>query len=154
MIVRKMQPSEIDVTVNLFGYYRDEATLTMPEIDEEYDENSVIETIRLYSSHYEYCWFNAYEGQRPVGLVAGCVTQTPWNHKLLVGHIDMIYLLESHRNMANVQMLYDEFVAWAKLSGCTKITAGDIGINPDRTRKVYTHLGFKEAVMMTKELAE
>lgn len=152
MIVRQMQSSEIDVTVNLFGYYRDEAIKTMPSIEQEYDENSVIETIRLYSSHYEYCWFNAYEGQRPVGLVAGCITQTPWNKSLLNAHIDMIFLLETHRNWDNLRQLYGEFEAWARMAGAGKITAGDIGINPDRTRKIYSQLGFEEKIWMIKEL--
>lgn len=152
MIARAMQAQEIDITVNLFAYYRDEAIQSLPRIAEEYDENSVIETIRLYSTHHEYCWLNAYEGQRPVGLLAGCITQTPWNHSLLNAHIDMIYMLESHRSLENLKTLYGEFEAWAKNNGATKITAGDIGINPERTKKIYTGLGFNEGVWMTKEL--
>lgn len=152
MIVRRMQPSEIDVTVNLFGYYRDEAVERLPEINEEYDTDSVLETIRLYNSHNEYIWFNAYEGQRPIGLVAGCVTTVPWNRKILIGHIDMIFLLESHRSLDNFKELYTAVEQWAKMCGCTKLTAGDIGINPERTKKIYTHLGFTEGVWMTKEL--
>lgn len=152
MIVRRMQPQEFDVTVNLFNYYIDEAAQALPEIEEQYDSNSVIETIRLYNSHYEYVWFNAYDGQRPVGLVAGCITNLPWNRKLLIGHIDLVYLLDSHKNLDNFRSLYNEFEAWALNCGCSKITAGDIGINPDRTRKIYTHLGFKEGVWLTKEL--
>lgn len=154
MIVRKMQPAEIDITVNLFGYYRDEAVKTLPHIEQEYDENSVIETIRLYNSHYEYCWFNAYEGQRPVGLIAGCITATPWNKNLLNAHIDMIFLIESHRNMDNFRSLYSEFEAWARSYDARKITAGDIGINPDRTRKIYSSLGFNESVWMIKEIVD
>lgn len=154
VIVRKMLAQEIDVTVNLFGYYRDEAIKTLPQIEDEYDENSVISTIRLYSTHYEYCWFNAYDGQRPVGLIAGCLTGTPWNKDLLNAHIDMIFLLESHRNMDNLRQLYNEFEAWAQLAGAKKITAGDIGINPDRTKKIYSQLGFEENVWMIKELPD
>jgi len=154
MIVRKMHPAEFDLTVNLFGYYRDEAVKTMPHIDEEYDENSVIETIRLYNSHHEYGWFNAYEGQRPVGLIAGCITQTPWNKNILNAHIDMIFLIDSHRNMENFRSLYNEFEAWARGYEARKITAGDIGINPDRTRKVYGQLGFVESAWMIKEIVD
>lgn len=154
MIVRQMQPSEIDITVNLFGYYRDEAIQTLPYIADEYDENSVIETIRLYSSHYEYCWFNAYEAQRPVGLIAGCMTGTPWNKNILNAHIDMIYMLESHRSLDNLNQLYSQFEAWAKVNGARKITAGDIGINPERTKKIYSHLGFVEHTWMIKELPD
>jgi len=149
-----MQPEEIDVTVNLFNYYKMEAVESIPEIEEQYDPDSVLETIRMYNTYHEYAWFNAYDGQRPVGLIAGCVTALPWNRRILVAHIDMIYMLESHRNMSNFMMLYNEIEAWAKMCGCTKITAGDIGINPQRTEKIYTHLGFDKGVFMVKELAE
>lgn len=154
MLVRKMQPQEIDVTVNLFGYYRDEAIQSLPEIEEQYDSDSVLSTIRLYNSHYEYCWFNAYDGQRPVGLVSGCITSVPWNNKIFTAHIDMIYLLDSHRNMDNFRLLLNSVQQWAKTLGCTKITAGDIGINPERTQKIYSHFGFTPGVWMSKEIEE
>lgn len=154
MIVRPMLAKEIDVTVNLFGYYRDEAIQSLPEIEEQYDESSVLETIRLYSSHNEYVWMNAYEGQRPVGLIAGCLTQMPWNKKLLNAHIDMVFLLESHRTIDNFKLLYNTFEQWARGYKCRKITAGDIGINPERTRKIYSHLGFEEHIWMIKDITD
>jgi GNAT superfamily N-acetyltransferase len=149
-----MQPHEIDVTVNLFNYYKEEAVESLPEIEDEYDTNSVLETIKMYNTYNEYIWFNAYDGQRPVGLVAGCITNVPWNRKILVAHVDMIYMLPSHRNMENLNMLYGQVEQWAKNCGCVRITAGDIGINPQRTQKVYTHLGFNPGVFMVKELSE
>jgi hypothetical protein len=154
MIVRNMQPQEIDVTVNLFNYYKMEAVESIPSIEEEYDVDSVLETIRMYNTYNEYIWFNAYEGQRPVGLISGCITAVPWNRKILMAHIDMIFLLPSHRNMSNVKMLYDAFETWAMNCGCSKITGGDIGIFPERTEKIYSHLGFKPGVFMVKELSE
>lgn len=154
MIVRSMQPHEIDVTVNLFNYYKEEAVESLPSIEDEYDTNSVLETIRMYNTYNEYSWFNAYDGQRPVGLIAGCITNVPWNRKILVAHIDMIYVLPSHRSLENLNMLYTNFEQWAKNCGCTKITAGDIGINPARTEKIYTHFGFERGVFMIKEMCE
>lgn len=151
MIVRRMQPQEFDVTVNLFNYYKMEAIESLPEIEEQYDEDSVINTIRTYNTYNEYIWFNAYDGQRPVGLIAGCITALPWNRDLLVAHIDMIYMLESHRSMTNLKQLYNTFEEWALTCKCIKVTAGDIGINPERTKKIYESLGFKPGVFMIKE---
>jgi len=154
VIVRKILPQEMDATINLFNYYVDQAVESIPSISEEYDENSVLEFIRLYATHNEYVWMNAYEGQRPIGLIAGCVTQCPWNKDIFHGHIDMVFLLESHRNLDNFRSLLDAFTAWAKANKCTKLTAGDIGIDPARLKKLYEHFGFKEALLMVKELPE
>lgn len=152
MIVRKMQTHEFDVTVNLFGYYRDEAVESLPEIADEYDENSVIETIRMFASNWNYCWFNVYDGQRPVGFIAGYISACPWNSKLLDANIAFIYLLDSHKNMANFAELLKKFEEWSRLVGARSMTAGDIGINPERTTKLYEHFGFKPGVWLGKEL--
>jgi hypothetical protein len=146
-----MLPSEMNVTINLFGYYRDEAVDSIPNIAEEYDEDHVLETIRHYSTHYEYCWFNAYEGQRPVGLIAGYVCKAPWG-PVYHAHCEMIFLLESHRTMDNVKELLKAFEEWARIAGAKEITAGDIGINPERTKKLLKHLDFREGLWMSKEL--
>jgi GNAT superfamily N-acetyltransferase len=152
MIVRKMLPQEFDATMIVFEYYRDEAIEALPKIADEYDENSVLETIRQYNSNWEYCWFNIYDNSRPVGFVAGYASACPWNKNIFSANISFIYLLESHRSMSNFTMLLNEFTAWAKIIGASEITGGDIGIAPDRTQKLYEHFGFKPYVLMGKEL--
>jgi len=152
MIVRKMNPAEFESTMILFGYYRDEAIQSLPRIEEEYDENSVIETIRTYSSNIDYCWFNAYENSRPVGFIAGYASACPWNKNIIDANIAFIYLLDSHRNMNNFRELMTKFEEWAKTIEASNITAGDIGINPERTQTLYEHFGFKKGVWMGKEL--
>lgn len=154
MIVRPMLPQEMDVTVNLTGYYADEAAQQLPHIGEEYDVNAVIETIKLYSSHHEYFWYNAYEGERPVGFVAGCITKSPWSNTRFNCHIDMIYLLESHRSLAHFRLLLDRVEEFARTIGAKEITAGDLGIDLERTKKVYGHFDFKEGLWMSKEISE
>ena len=62
---------------------------------EEWDEDSVIQTVRQFSIDYNYFWFNAYEGQRPVGFIAGFATPTLWNNQRIDAHIALIYLLDS-----------------------------------------------------------
>jgi GNAT superfamily N-acetyltransferase len=152
MIIRKMTPHEFDSTVNLFGYYRDEAIEALPRIAEEYDENSVIDTIRHYASHYDHCWFNAMDNMRPVGFIAGYATECPWNRKIIDANIAFIYLLPSHRSMDNFKRLLDKFTEWAKIIDAKNITGGDIGIAPSRTQTLYEYFDFKPLVMMTKEL--
>jgi GNAT superfamily N-acetyltransferase len=152
MIVRQMQPREFDMTVNLFGYYRDEAILTMPKIADEYDENSVIDTIKTFASKWDHIWLNAYDNQRPVGFIAGYASACPWNSNIIDANIAFIYLLDSHKNMDNFRELLSQFEAWARTIKAQNITAGDIGINPERTEKLYEHFGFKPGVWMGKEL--
>jgi len=151
MIVRKMLAQELDSTMILFNYYRDEAIQSIPRIAEEYDEDSMVETVRTHASKYQYCWFNALEGQRPVGFIAGYITQCPWNKQIITANISFIFMLESHRSMENFRALMIEFTGWARMMEATEITAGDIGINFDRSRRLYEHLGFKELLIMTKE---
>ena len=147
-----MQPIEFDSTVNLFGYYRDEAVESMPEIEAQYDENSVIDTIRTFASKWDHCWFNAYDNQRPVGFIAGYASECPWNKSIIDANIAFIYLLDSHKSMDNFRLLLNQFEHWAKTIGAKSMTAGDIGINPERTRKLYEHFDFKPGVWMGKEL--
>ena len=149
-----MYPTEMDVTVNLFGYYRDEAVESIPSIEEEYDTDAVVETIRNYSILNSHCWFNMYEGQRPVGLIAGSLVQPAWTSKRFVANIDMVFLLPSHRSLDNFRDLMKEFEMWAVNSGATQITGGDIGIDPEKIRTLYEHFGFKPAVFMVKELSQ
>lgn len=150
MIVRKMHPQELDVTVNLCSYYADEAKIPV----EDYDTDAVVETIREYTINPEMTWINAYDGTRPVGLIAGCITKLYWTKDHYQGHIDMVYLLESHRTLENFKRLVAEFEAWARQQGCLNVTAGDIGINLERTEKLYEHLGYKRGLWVSKEISE
>lgn len=152
MIIRKMQAAELDSTITLFEYYRDEAIESLPRIRDEYDENSVVETIKNYASHWDHCWFNAYDNTRPIGFVAGYASECPWNKSIIEANIAFIYLLDSHKNIDNFRKLVQKFEEWAKMIKASSITAGDIGIDPDRTEKLYSHLGFKSGVWMGKDL--
>lgn len=148
-----MHANEIDATMICFNYYRDEATERMPRILDEYDENSMVETVRQHVIDYNSAWFNALEGQRVVGFVAGYLSACPWNRKILTANISFIFLLPSHRNMDNFRDLLTSFTGWAKNCSATEITAGDIGIDVERSEKLYTHLGFKPILLMSKDLS-
>lgn len=147
-----MQPVEFDPTVNLFVRYFDQAAETLPKLIKEYDENSVIETIRHYASHWDHCWFNAYDNTRPVGFIAGYASECPWNKSIIDANIAFVYLIDSHRNLENFNTLLKKFEEWSRVINAQNITGGDIGINPERMEKLYTHHGFKPLLMMSKEL--
>ena len=149
-----MYVNEFDATVICFNYYRDRAIESIPQIAEEYDENSVIKTIKARASRAEHCWFNIYDGQRIVGFIAGTLIPQPWNHEILSANIDFIFLLDSHRNMDNFRLLMKKFEEWARHRGATSITGGDIGIDIDRTRTLFEHLGFTPMLLMNKELID
>lgn len=148
-----MAANEFDITVNLFAYYRDEAIESLPHIAEEYDEDSMNATIRYYASHWDHCWFTAFDNGRPVGFVAGYASECPWNKNIIDANIAFIFLLDSHRNLDNFAKLMRQFEEWSRLIRANNITGGDIGINPDRMQKLYQHFGFKPVLMMTKELS-
>lgn len=139
LIIKPLRAHDIDNTVIVMEYYRDEANLP----DGEYDSDVMLETIRNFVIDPTFSWFNMYEGNRVVGLVAGYIVQLPWSRKL-IGHIQFIYTLPSHRNLTNAKDLVKTFEDWAINLGATQIDAGDIGIDPERTRVFYSQLGYKE----------
>jgi hypothetical protein len=147
-----MNANELDSTMILFNYYRDEAIMAIPQIEEEYDENSMVETVRLYASNNDYTWMNMYEGQRPVGFIAGYASACPWNKKIISANIAFVFLLESHRTLENFKQLMSGFEEWARYVEAKEITAGDIGIDLERRERLYEHFGFKKILLMTKEL--
>jgi GNAT superfamily N-acetyltransferase len=148
VIVRKLTPKEFDPVINLFHRYYDEAIESIPSMAEERDDNSIIDTIKYYSTHYDHCWFVALEGQRPVGFVAGFASEAPWNKDIIYANIAFIYLIESHRSLDNFRELMSTFKEWAGIIGAQKITAGDIGINPQKMQKIYEHFEFKPVLLM------
>jgi len=153
MIVRKMTTTEIDVTVNLFNYYRDEAVETLPYIADEYDEDAVLDTIRNYNIQYDQCWFNLYDNQRPVGFVAGYIVAKPWSKTSLIANLQFIYVLKSHRSLEVFKQLVNEFETWARQFDVKQITAGDIGIDIERSEKLYEHLGYTKGLAVSKDIA-
>ena len=150
MIIRKMRPEELDLSVNVARMYSQEAK---DEITEQFDTNSVIGTIRSRTIEDSSFWLNAMEGGSVVGFVSGCLTSAQWNDNILYAHIDLIYLKESKRNMNNFRQMLDSVEEWGAQFNVEKITAGDIGVDPERSEKLYEALGFDKAVWMTKDVS-
>ena len=150
MIVRKMLPQEFDSTMVLVKYYIDEAGENMPQILEQYDENSVIDTIRIYASSWGRTWINLYDNSRPVGFIAGFITPCAWNKDILDANVSFIYVLDSHRNIDNLRELVKAFEEWSKTFNAKTITAGDMGINPERFQRVFESMGFKPRLLLAR----
>lgn len=149
MIIRRMQPDEIDSVVVLFDYYRNAALIE----DENYREEKVIETIRTYSINWNLFFNVAYEGGRPVGLVGGFVSEDPIEGSRCA-NIQFCYLVDSHHSKENYAQLISTFEEWAREVKATSIKALDIGYKPDRLKYFYETCGFKSLplVIMGKEI--
>ena len=153
MIVEKLKPVDFDAVIDLFDQYYAEAVTSIPTMEQDYDAESVINFVRTYASHWQHAWFVAFEySSRPCGFVAGSLINEPWNENITNANIDMIYLAPEQRNMDNFRRLVDHFTTWATTAGARRITAGDIGINPERTEKIYQHLGFEPACFLVKAI--
>ena len=151
MIIQRLKPIDFDATIDLFDQYYAEAVESIPSMEDDYDSESIINFVRTYASHWHHAWFVAFEtSTRPIGFVAGTIVNEPWNETIVNANIDMIYLDPEHRSMDNFRRLVDHFTSWASSVGARRITAGDIGINPERTEKIYKHLGFEPACFLVK----
>ena len=144
-----MLPEELDSVVNLFQYYRDEVRIA----DQDYDEDRVTQTIRSYCINWGQFFRVAYEGQRPIGVIGGFISEDPIDGKASAA-IQFCYLLESHANEYSYKELLDVFEAWAESVKATSIKCLDIGNNPNRLEDIYTNLGYKALpiTIMGKEI--
>ena len=118
-------------------YYRDEANLP----DGEYDSDAMIETVKEYIIDPSHAWFCLFEGERMVGICAGYLCAIPWS-KNITANVQFLFVVPSHRNLASAVSLLKEFETWAWNQGAVKITAGDIGIDVERTQTFYEHCGY------------
>mgnify|MGYP003649946029 CR=1 FL=1 len=151
MIVRKMFPEEIDNTATLVKYYYQEAAEAIPTLG-EWDTNSVINTIRTRTINPNLNWLNLYDGGRPVGMISGSLGSAPWNEEILMGHIDLFYILKSHRNMDNFRSLVKGFEEWAAMVNTQLIYVSDMGVNESRTETLYKQLGYSGATSLVKRM--
>lgn len=151
MEIRKIHPGEVDDLISIIHQYAEEAAEQMPEIAGEISDNIIVENIRAWSIQHTHNLLVAFDNTRPVGFVAGFITQMPWGSTFQAS-IQFLYLTESHRNMDNFRSLLEAFEDWARSRKATKVFAGDIGIDVERSRKVYGYVGYTEGLFVTKGL--
>jgi len=136
MIIRPMEPTELDLVVNVFEYYRDEANIT----DEQWNLQHVVKTIKNYSITWGLFFRVAFEGSRPVGVIGGFVTEDPITGER-ASAIQFCYLKPDYADVGNYRQLIDAFVEWSKTVEATSFKCLDIGNNPDRLLEVYESIG-------------
>jgi len=150
MIIRSMEPREIDLIINLFNYYKDEAGID----EDRYDQDKVLNTLREYNIRPNLFFRVAYNGQRPVGCIGGFLSEDPIESEI-TATIQFNYLLPEFATVDNYAELIAEFQNWAKTLGVKQMRALDIGHNITRLNDVYDELGFNPVriAIMNKEIA-
>lgn len=148
MFIREMEPNELDSVITLFGYYREAADI--PE--DKYDENRVRHTLREYSIRTQLFLRIALNGQRPVGVIGGFLSEDPVDTDF-TANIQFCYLLPEFTS--GYPELIQEFITWATACKVTAVRAIDIGNNYERLRDVYESLDFEviKLSIMNKEIA-
>jgi len=150
MIIRAMEPRELDVVLNLFNYYCEDAAIS----EEQYDQDRARETVREYCIRPNLFFRIAVNGQRPVGLIGGFLSQDPVETQV-TATIQFLYLIPEFADIHTYQNLVDEFTKWSSEFKVTQVRAIDIGYRMDRLRDVYDELGFNpiRISIMNKDIA-
>lgn len=150
MIIRAMEPRELDVVLTLFNYYCEAAAIT----EDKYDQDRARETVREYCIRPNLFFRIAVNGQRPVGMIGGFLSQDPVETQV-TATIQFLYLIPEFAEINNYQNLVDEFTTWSQQFKVTQVRAIDIGYRMDRLRDVYDELGFNpiRISIMNKEIA-
>jgi GNAT superfamily N-acetyltransferase len=151
MIIRKIHPGEIDSLLNIIHQYADEAAESMPEIAGDISDSVIVENIRKWSIQQTFNLLVAFEGERPVGFIAGLLVQMPWS-QTVQANINFVFMTKTHRTMDNFKALLHSFEEWARSAGAKKVFSGDIGVDIERSRKLYQYLGFTEGLYVTKDI--
>ena len=150
MIIREMLPRELDSVLTLFNYYCEAAAIT----DDRYDQDRARETVREYCIRPNLFFRIAVNGQRPVGLIGGFISQDPVESQV-TATIQFLYLIPEFADIRTYQNLVDEFTTWSSQFKVTQVRAIDIGNKLDRLNDVYDELGFSpvRVSIMNKEIA-
>ena len=149
MIIREMEPREIDLVINLFNYYRDEAGIS----EQRYDENRVISTVKQYCIRPNLFFRVAFDGRRPVGLIGGFLSEDPVESEV-TATIQFNYLVPDFATVDNYHQMIDQFQQWSSQFQAEQIRAIDIGEKTNRLQSVYDQLGFYpvRVSVMNKEI--
>lgn len=150
MLVRPLRPQDLDNTMIMMDYYREEMDIGQ---DEEWNENSVIQSIRLYSTNAECMFLVAVESDRVVGCCSGIARKEFYNDTIETV-MQMMFLLPSHRNKENYQQLLGEFLNWSHLVKSQRMLLVDIGNSNTRIQTIADTLNFdhKNIRVFVKEI--
>ena len=153
MEIRKIHPGEINDLLSIIHQFAEEAAEKMPEIADEIDDGVIVQNIRSWSIQHTHCLLVGYSGDRPIGFVAGFIIQMPWSVSYQA-NLHFIFMTEEFRSMENFRALLNKFEEWAKIFDVKRLFAGDMGVNVERSRKLYGYLGFNERLLAVKEFTK
>lgn len=148
MIIREMEPREIDLVINLFQHYAEQALIA------DIDDDRLLATIKQYCIRPNLFFNIACWGQRPVGVIGGFLSEDPVEPEV-TATIQFNYLLPDYATVDNYSLLIERFRAWSQQFNCRQMRAIDIGTNMHRLTEVYQQLGFDPVTVsiMNKEMA-
>ena len=114
----------------------------------------MILTVREYNIRPNLFFRVAFSGQKPIGLIGGFLSEDPVESEV-AATVQFLYLRDEYADVANYQLLLEEFESWAKTFSVSAIRCIDIGSNIDRLRSVYDQLGFDpiRISIMNKEIS-
>lgn len=150
LIIRPMEPREIDSVLTLFEYYRSEADIT----EEKYSQDRVLRTVKEYNIRPNLFFRVAYAGLRPVGLIGGFLSEDPVEDEI-TATIQFNYIIPEYATVDNYSALIDAFTQWSQSFSVSQVRALDIGNKFNRLQSVYDQLDFNPVriSIMNKELA-
>lgn len=137
MLVRPLRPADIDNVMILMNYYRDHMEIA----DDEWDEDSVIQSIKMFASNQQCVALVALEGYKIIGLLLGSVKKEFHNKKYLAA-VQMFYFLPGHATNENYRQIYAEFKQWYELANADRVILLDITDNTDSLIGVKDLLDF------------
>jgi hypothetical protein len=145
-----MLPEELDSVGLVMQYYRDEVGIT----DDDYNEDKAIQSIKSYSIGWNLFLNVAYDGTRPVGLVAGFVADSPVTNEVATG-IQFLYLLQSHASRTNYMQLLGAFEDWSIQVKAVNIKFLGIGKATPLVVEILDDLGYSQLPhqVLVKEIA-
>ena len=141
VIVRRPYTNELDSTLILLEYQRDENEIP------DYDDSHVFDQVKLHMTRSTHWWLNAYEGTRPVGCIGGYMVQSNFSEQRSA-LINYFYVLKSHRDQGIYRELLTGFTQWAREHDAVKVIAGDIDLSQDQ---LLEGLGFQRKNIWIKE---
>lgn len=141
MMVRRPYTQELDATLILLEYQRDEQQI------ENYDESHVFDQLKIHWSKGTHWWLNAYEGTRPIGCIGGNIVQGNYSSER-AALINYFYVLKSHRDQGVYRELLNGFKEWAREHDADKLIAVDLDINQNQ---LFESLGFHDKKIWIKE---
>jgi GNAT superfamily N-acetyltransferase len=144
MVIRRPHATELDSTLILLEYQRDEFEIS------QYDEDFVTQTVKNYNVKATHFWHNAYEGSRPIGCIGGYLVQGNWS-KDLYAHLQFFYVLPTHRNQGIYSDMFKPFKEWTVANNVVKIIAGDLDLNSEHINAVIEQQGFAKKEIWIKE---